>query len=62
MRFEHSVVLGWTWFGIGRVRLLPTETIQYTIWLVFLTNNFAVGIHYNLPGDTKKCIRTNSAS
>lgn len=62
MRFEHSVVLGWTWFGIGRVRLLPTETTQYTIWLVFLTNKFAVGIHYNLPGATKKCNRTNSAS
>jgi hypothetical protein len=45
MPVEGSVVLGWTWFGIGMVRFHVSESSWYTMWMLFLTNKFAVGFH-----------------
>ena len=45
MRVERSVVLGWTWLGIGMVRCHVSESSWYTMWMLFLTTKFAVGFH-----------------
>jgi hypothetical protein len=46
MRVERSVVFGWTWFGIGMVRYHVSESSRYTMWMLFLTNKFAIGFHF----------------
>ena len=46
MRVELSVVFGWTWLGIGMVRYHVSESSRYTIWMLFLTNKFAIGFHF----------------
>lgn len=45
MRVERSVVFGWNWFGIGMVRFHVTDSSYYTMWMLFLTNKFAIGFH-----------------
>ena len=45
MPVERSVVYGWPWFGIGMVRFHVSDSSWYTMWMLFLTNKFAVGVH-----------------
>lgn len=45
MKVDRTVLLGWTWFGIGRVRFYVSDSSWYTIWMLFLTRKFAIGFH-----------------
>jgi hypothetical protein len=48
MGVETGMVVGWSRFGIGYIRLFPTERNHYTIWLLCLTKRISLGIHVNI--------------
>jgi hypothetical protein len=57
MRVDRSVWIGWTWFGLGMVRFYIDADNWYTMWMLFLTNKFAIGVHFGgkpRQADSKK--------
>lgn len=45
MRVERACTFGFSWLGVGMVRLHVTDNSYYTMWMLFLTTKFAIGFH-----------------
>ena len=42
--YDAKVVVGWPWFGLGRIRNYVDNRNWVTFWVVCLTNKLAIGI------------------
>lgn len=43
--FDAKLILGYPWLGFGYIRCYPNEIDHYTMWTIFITSKFSIGIH-----------------
>lgn len=59
--FKNRLVAGWPWLGIGYVRCYLDDNRYYTLWMLFLTKYFSIGVHVSNPWRRKTEDKQNAS-